>query len=424
MHCSLLVTRFLQSLGALVIVFCAVEGVCGLVLRHWFAARHVERPLGLDTAVGYGPQSGRHRRMAGTGRESRFFKAELFRPPIDAADPGDAEEHDSRPMPLRILALGGSTTDPVSSLKHAGAGGDWPHLLGRELAAHGRTIEIANGGLVGCLAAQELTRLIAILPDQHFDLVISLTGINEIYSADRGWYQDPDERMSPKFLLAAFEELADGGTLSAGGQMLVATGFMPWVKRRTTTRLMGQLWRKGFSRDEATWPNKNVDSADWERLAKPVVLAADRRAALERAATAWLAHVRLMAAVSEECGARYVAVLQPAMGVGLTRTELVHSLRDSMDRGEPDAAIRTLLSRPGYLESIDLLYRFMREGAAGQPWFVDFSGPEVLPASATWFHSPRYPNADGNQRIALRLAEAVVPTARPETGRSPSASPP
>jgi hypothetical protein len=410
MHGRLFVNRFLQSFGAVVLVACAIEGFCGLTLRVWPGSRQadeVQQPLGLDPAVGYGPTVAGHRGTKADGSGSRFFTIESFRPDRTTAEPaGGADRRSERPC-LRILTLGGSTTDPVSSLKHAGKGGDWPHLLGRELAARGRAVEIANAGLVGCLAAQELTRLIAILPDHPFDIVISLTGINETYFADRGWYRDPDERMSPKFLLAAFEELADGGTLSAGGQTLIATGIVPWIRRRAPVRLVSQLREMAASSTDRVRPVPAVAS-DWEQLETPVVLTADRRAALERAATAWLTHVKLMAAVSRELGVRYIAALQPAMGVGMSRDELVDSLRESLARGQPDETIHTLLSRPGYFESIDFLYRSMRKGAAGQPWLLDLSGPDVIASSTKGFHSPRYPNARGNHLIAVRLADAIT----------------
>lgn len=401
-----LVQRLLQRLGAVVLAACAVEGVCEFAIRLWPAphrAEEMERPLGLDAAVGYGPVIGGAAGTRTGGGCSRFFTTESFRPDRAA---GDADGSAARPG-LRILTLGGSTTDRVSSLTHAGAGGDWPHLLGRELAARGRAVEIANAGLVGCLAAQELTRLIAILPDHRFDVVISLTGINETYFADRSWYRDPDERMSPKFVLAAFEELADGGTLSAGGQTLVATGIGPWLRRRAPLRLVDRLRDTGAAAVAGRRAGPNRTAAEWEQLATPAVLAADRRAALERAAAAWLTHVRLMAAVSREFDVRYIAALQPALGVGLSRAELVRALRESIDRGQPDTTIDTLVSRPGYLESLEALYQSMRAGAAGQPWFLDLSGPDVIPASAAGYDSPRYPNARGNRLIAARLADAV-----------------
>ncbi|MGB8853255.1 MAG: hypothetical protein WCC69_06805 [Pirellulales bacterium] len=411
MHGRLLATRILRGLGAAVFMACAAECMCGLALRAWPEADRgdeVQQLLGLDAAVGYGPTIERSHAAASDGTGSRFFTLESFEPRAASRVPDSSTARDAASRPLRILALGGSTTDPVSSLKHAGRGGDWPHLLGQELAARGHSVEIANAGLVGCLAAQELTRLIAILPDHRFDIVISLTGINETYFADRAWYRDPDERMSPKFLLAAFEELADGGTLSAGGQTLVATGIVPWIRRRSPVRLVGRLRELAASKNGGP-PSITVhDSAQWERLQTPAPPVADQSAALDRAAAAWLTHVKLMAVISRELGARYIAALQPAMGVGMSRNELVAALRESLDRGQPDAAIHALLSRPGYLERVDSLYRSMREGAAGQPWFVDLSGPKVIPASMAGFHSPRYPNAQGNHLIAVRLAKVVT----------------
>lgn len=390
-----LITRILAVLGGLVVAAGAAEGLATLLLLVTSALRDQASapPVQLDPAVGcsYAAASG-----DGGASPSRFFTLERFGP---AAGPA-----------LRILALGGSTTDPVTAVKYAGRGGDWPRQLGATLADRGVSVDIANAGMLGSLAAQELTRLLAIVPDHEFDLVISLTGINETYFADRAWYRNPDDRMSPKLLLAAFAAAEDGGTFTARGTQFGSTATIPFLRRTAIARLMSA----GDHGEDAPAGGPERPDAEDSRLdadlAVPHPPSAERLRALEAAADAWYAHARMMAAVCREYGVRYAAVLQPALGVGMSRADLVALLREA--RNGDDAVLRRLLARPGALESVDCLYAFIRDRAGHEPWFHDFSGPGVLPYAAGCFHSPRYPNARGNGRIASRMAEAVVGAAR------------
>ena len=134
----------------------------------------------------------------------------------------------------------------------------------------------------------------------------------------------------------------------------------------------------------------------------------EKKRKLEQAADAWFVHVRLMDAVCRELGTRYAAVLQPALGVGVPRAELAAVYGESLRRGTPDEALSRLLATPGALETLEHLYGLMRDRARGHEWFHDLSGPAVIPYGEGCFHSPRYPNALGNGRIARAIADTIV----------------
>jgi len=99
---------------------------------------------------------------------------------------GDARNIDVR-NGLRILTLGGSTTDPevVDPIDLNGSGnlancaGSWPRFLHELLTDQGIRNSIYNGGMGGYTAAQEAIKLVrdglAIKPD----IVITLDGIND-----------------------------------------------------------------------------------------------------------------------------------------------------------------------------------------------------------------------------------------------------
>jgi len=79
------------------------------------------------------------------------------------------------PDALRIVALGGSTTDPLDP-------GNWPRALQRLLANQGVPAVVFNGGVSGYSSNQELLKLIRDALPLEPDLVLSLSGINRIAS--------------------------------------------------------------------------------------------------------------------------------------------------------------------------------------------------------------------------------------------------
>ena len=137
----------LLCLFAVVAALVLLEGLASLWLRFRRppdgAVNH--RPIAIDPAVGYGYDRRDYRESpntSGSAGPSRFCSRRRYGSTASAE--GDRG--------LSILALGGSTTDPILQVKYSGIDGTWPHLLGERLAAEGRPSEISNAGMVGNLA--------------------------------------------------------------------------------------------------------------------------------------------------------------------------------------------------------------------------------------------------------------------------------
>jgi hypothetical protein len=370
--------------GLLIVATAAVllEGLAAAWLRFRPTTddgRPRHRPIAIDPSVGYGYDHRDYLESPNTMDAvgpSRLYTLRHYGTPE-----GDGG------TPLTILALGGSTTDPILQVKYSGTGGDWPHRLGQRLAAAGRSVSIANAAMVGNLAAQELSRLVAVLPESGADVVISLGGINEIYF----------NRCAPKFLLDALGELSSGGSLHHGDLSLRSASPLHRLHGTAIERLVRELRRGPRHGGEDVMTGER---ASGESLRASFELSDERRALLEKAADAWLIHNRMMQAICREFGVRHLVVLQPAMGVTATRESLVAAWQASVDAGSPDPVLHALLARKGALESLAYLYAALREHGRSIEGFHDASLPAIMPDTAEYWHSPRYPNAKGNARVA------------------------
>lgn len=95
---------------------------------------------------------------------------------------------------FRIVALGGSATDPTMSNIRS-----WPELLYKKFVGMGVEIEIIAGGIAAYTGVQELVKLLRDVIPMKPDLVISYSGFNDAYSLYHKeqhpftmWYQSED----------------------------------------------------------------------------------------------------------------------------------------------------------------------------------------------------------------------------------------
>lgn len=87
---------------------------------------------------------------------------------------GDAKDRGhARPVDIRIVTLGGSTTTPHFI-------GCWPKQLYNVLRSNGVNATVYNGGVSGYSTAQELLKLLRDVLPLRPDIVISFNGINDV----------------------------------------------------------------------------------------------------------------------------------------------------------------------------------------------------------------------------------------------------
>ncbi|MCP5047848.1 MAG: hypothetical protein GY940_11800 [bacterium] len=110
---------------------------------------------------------------------------------------------------IRIFALAGSTTDPLTAylLGDPDAVRDnpynWPHSLFEILKGKGINIEVYNGGVAGYTSNQEMLKIIRDVLPLKPDIVLCMDGVNEIGFA----HSTPDHPMVHKYQDRLFTQL-------------------------------------------------------------------------------------------------------------------------------------------------------------------------------------------------------------------------
>lgn len=247
---------------------------------------------------------------------------------------------------LRIVALGGSTTDPHNE-------GHWPGVLSELLERGGISAKVFNGGVGSYSTNQEVVKLIRDALSLSPDLVVSVDGVNDLglvksISAATPMVNNPQEMIARYVVEGSLESV-----------------FLP-----NLVRLFG------FGRGILREPH-------WGRPAK---MAAEE---------VWEKNVRLMNAISAEFGARYLCVLQPIMGFG--------SYNRSSDEEEmwKESKDRPVASGLPYHEALKGYYQAAQARCGKLPYCADLT--EIFAGQTNLYNDPRHPNPDGYRL----LAEAV-----------------
>ncbi len=307
----------------------------------------VEGAAWLLLSLGPGPASGFlvsrggefHRRLAkgfvGTSRGVLAVDPHLGYAPEPAFQVFGAGEGEGV---LRIVALGGSTTDPYNQ-------GHWPGALSDLLASEGIAARIFNGGVGSYSTNQEVIKLIrdALALDPH--VVISVDGVNDL-----GLVKSitPSTPMVNHPQQAIMEYVVGSASQSL---------FLP-----NLARLLGS-GEKILQEPHWGHPNEMKAEEVWEK------------------------HLRIMNAVSREFGIRYLAVLQPIMGFGSY---------DPSPREEEMWEERKQRSRPDgmpYHVALTRYYEAAQVRCLQIPYCADLTG--IYAGKTDLYNDPRHPNPEG-----------------------------
>lgn len=345
----------------------------------------------IDPVTGHAHEAGDYRLSANAAEgvgSSRHFILKRY-----AGGSGGAGESDGEV--LRLLALGGSTTDPLGE-QFSGVDGTWVDHLGALLGAGSMTVEIANAGVAGFSSAQELLKLVSVLSFHHPDIVISLNGINEIYFEQNRLLADDDNILVSDIFLnnvvRGRDSLIrhDGTTFVPCSYRLCFDSRLYFLVYRTIKDL-----RLGHSHKDAI------------RASRDRSLDAETEARLDRAARIWSRNVDMMHGVARVGGARYLVFLQPTMGLGRSRAEVEAAAAREPGNTRLQELVTPLLDAD-YLERTNYLYRRLSAACAMKDFCVDISTEAHLPFDPSVYADPRHPSSEGNRRIAELVAERIL----------------
>lgn len=344
------------NLVVVAIMVCAVEGVFYMMNRN---TPEGPQPYLVDHAALRAGQPGI--RQVGNTAKMSYLDPHLgyaHDPAVDDSlgdapgTPGFAVYGDpSDPQALRIVALGGSTTDPLDP-------GNWPRALQRILAARGIPSVVFNGGVSGYSSNQELLKLIRDALPLRPDMVLSLSGINDL-----GFLHSIDAH--------------------------------PMVHPYQTA-VLGKV---GARKSSAILPNTMTVVARWREARTPEHSRVDGihlgPEVETTPAAQWTRNIRLAHAVTSEMDAAYLAFLQPVLGVG----KYTPSAEDDELLAEATGQKRE------YLANLEKFYASTRITADTLPYVTSLV--DVFEGHTTLYRDARHPNREGYALIAEAVASEL-----------------
>lgn len=280
---------------------------------------------------------------------------------------------------FRILTLGGSTTDPLGT-SVSGYRGTWVHHLFEGIAKSNSSRYIVdNAGNGGSTSSNELLRLITKLHSNHYDLIISFNGINEIYFVDDYHYKDKENILASQMLMQAMQQ---GIIKGLNGK----TYFSPLGPLRNTKLFfMLSNVRSKLSEVKAKFAGRSQQFTGLSKQEKDMVV---------YGANIWSKNIDIMNATSLAMNAKYLAVLQPTLGLG---GNYCTTLRKEC-----------MLTDSRYIAKMNYLYSLLRRHCSSKDYCLDISSDRDLTSSDSLYTDPRHPNSKGNMKIAGLMRERVV----------------
>ena len=248
------------------------------------------------------------------------------------------------PEAATVVALGGSTTDPV-------AGTSWPEFLAERLARDGYSVRVLNGGVAGYSSNQELLKLIRDVLPLKPALILSLNGVNDLGFL----HSAPAHPMVHPYQKRILSAVAGAGT---NAPLLMPNAVSAAIDL--------------FSGPPEIGINlgTEADPRDYEQ---------------------WFANVRMMHAVSAEFGIPYVCFLQPILGVG-----------DYEASAEEEAMLEKTATQHApardYKAEMVHFYTGARDEAKRAPYVVDLV--DVFAGEAGMYNDARHQTAAGRKHLA------------------------
>ncbi len=274
-----------------------------------------------------------------------------------------------------IITLGGSTTSGF--YQHYSNGKTWPFLLNKILENENYKYDVINAGHGGYTSSEELLQLLINIRrlDRNIKVIISLNGINNLYSENRKYY----------FLNDKVVEMYER-------QM--------WIDQSFLSRFMPNINSliRYFS------PDSKLES-DMGKRKNNIISQTKNLSNIE----IWESDIRIMYAISKSMGAEYLVFLQPTMGLNGEQSIM------PADRNSNDAKMLSFIlddqggsegySR-GYREKLNHVYNELRLRCRIIEFCFDITDI-APPSSNNNYNDPRHHNENGNQLIASKIFDIL-----------------
>ncbi len=260
---------------------------------------------------------------------------------------------------LKLVALGGSTTDPLTGIYLEDPEVDfadpqnWPKALGEIIRESGNEAEVLNGGVAGYSSNQELIKLIRdVLPLQP-DIVMCLEGVNEL-------------------------------------------GFLQSVRNHPMVHPYQKKFFTQISnpRDSVVLPNTSAFIRKlFASSGRHIEGVSEGTEVAFSAAEQWERNCRIMNAIAIEHDIQFVAFLQPILGYG----------DYNMSSNEAD-----MLKRKGakYLLDVEEFYNQAREVCERNSYCIDLTN--AFADEGDVYIDPRHQNVYGVEILAKAINEKLV----------------
>ena len=288
---------------------------------------------------------------------------------------GPFVEYSRKKKDNSIVALGGSTTSGF--YQHYSKGETWPFLLNKILENQNYKYDVINGGHGGYSSSEELLQLLLNVRrlDRNIKVIISLNGINNLYSENRNYL----------FLNDRVVEMYER-------QMWIDQSFLSRFMPNINSLIRNFSPKSQFKSDMGKRKNNIINQT--KKLSNVEI---------------WESDIKIMHAISKSMGAEYLVFLQPTMGLNGEQSIMPSDLNSSDakmlsfildDQGGSEGYSR------GYKKKLNDVYNELRAKCRIIEFCIDIT--DIAPPSVSNnYNNPRHHNENGNQLIANKIFDIL-----------------
>lgn len=255
------------------------------------------------------------------------------------------------PGGLRIVALGGSTTDPFVQPKN------WPRALQTLTSQRGFSVQVFNGGVGGYSSNQELLKCVRDAFPLKPHIIIGLHGINDL-----GLFSVENHKMVHTHQTRLFDSFID------------PVDFVFPNTMGLTRFALGKVFK--ISPPKLTLGNS------------------DHSTPVER----WQKNIRLMHSMAGELGIAYLSFLQPTVGVGSYTP-------DDREKAMFEEMHTRWQSPGGYIGSLESFFPQAKTMCKELEFCTDIT--EIFKGRTSMYDDPRHPTPTGYEIIAQKMLRVI-----------------